>query len=304
MANSIVQNLRGADVKNYGKIRRALNNEFLDLGHVFAAPELSRSPDYIFDVLTDDAVAFTAWDSDDPLNNSNAEVGGQASPALVFAANTLTPVYANVILANDDTVGMIAVRALVLGSATAPTLVAAFDNQYRLKATFSSAAATRVLAESTPGFTITSAATEAGQYTIALPAASAGVIQASVDHTNGAEATEVIWANPNNYVTATGAGEINLTAATAASAVPDLTAPTDTHVLHVLASIREANGHVFRHTQDSADTGDTLLKFAINTTPTPDSLIVQVTGITGAELRWHGNVWIGDPQPIAFRDQA
>jgi hypothetical protein len=113
-------------------------------------------------------------------------------------------------------------------------------------------------------------------------------------------ASEATHAQPNSVVTATGAGEIRLYG----DATPALNAPTDTDILHVIARVRETNGHVYRHTQDSADTAGTLLKFGINTSPTPDSLILQVTGIASAELRWSGGVWIGERLPIAFRTQV
>jgi hypothetical protein len=301
MANSIVANNKGAYTNIYGKLRAALANQSQELGQLFAAPSLCRSPDYTFDALTEDANAFTVWDSDDPLDNSNAERNGEASPALLFPANTLTPVEAFTLVANDDTVGAIAVRALVLGSATAPTLVSAFENTYTLKATFATAAATRVLAESTPGFTITSAAVATGRYTIALPSGAKAInIACGCDMGAATVASEGTHFQPNAVVTATGAGEVRLYG----DATPALNAPTDTHILHVVARVRETNGHVWRHTQDSADTGDTLLKFGINTSPTPDSLILQVTGIASAELRWAGAVWIGERLPVAFRTQA
>jgi len=300
MANSIVQNQRGADRNLYGQLRAAFANDPSALSNMFGAPTLARGPDYTFDALTDDAVAFTCWDSNDPLNNSRADVGGFPSPALVFPANTLTPVEAFVLVANDDTVGAIAVRALVLGSATAPTLVSAFENTYTLKATFATAAATAVTAETTPGFTITSAAVATGRYTIALPSGAKAInISCGLDMAANTVASEATHAQPNSIVTATGAGEIRLYG----DATPALNAPTDTDILHVIARVRETNGHVYRHTQDSADTAGTLLKFAINATPTPDSLIVQVTGIASAELRWSGGVWIGDRLPVAFRTQ-
>lgn len=301
MANSIVQNNKGAYRDSYGKLRAAFANQSLELGQVFAAPSLARSPDYVFDALTEDATAFTVWDSSDPLDNDNAERNGEASPALSFPANTLTPVEAFVLVANDDTIGAIGVRALVLGSATAPTLVSAFENTYTLKATFATAAATRVVAESTPGFTITSAAVATGRYTIALPSGAKALnIACGCDMGAATVSSEGTHFQPNAVVTATGAGEVRLYG----DATPALNAPTDTHILHVIARLRETNGHVYRHTQDSADTADTLLKFAINTSPTPDSLILQVTGIASAELRWSGGIWIGERLPIAFRTQT
>lgn len=301
MANSIVQNLRGADRGFYGRLRNALANQPTDLGQTFADPGLCRAPDYAFDALTEDAVAFTVWSSADPLNNSNAETGGIANPALLFPANTLTPVQAFVLVANDDTVGAISVQAMVLGSATAPTLVSAFENTYTLKATFATAAATRVVAESTPGFTITSAAVATGRYTIALPSGAKAInIACGCDMGAATVASEGTHFQPNAIVTSTGAGEVRLYG----DATPALNAPTDTHILHVVARLRETNGHVWRHTQDSADTADTLLKFGINTATTPDALILQVTGIASAELRWSGGVWIGERLPIAFRTQV
>jgi hypothetical protein len=300
MANSIVQNSRGADVNNYGRLRGAINNQFGPLGQVFASPQLGRSPDYVFDALTDDAVAFIAWDSSDPLDNDNADRNGQPSPALLFPANTLTRVYADVLVANDDTIGMIAVQALVLGSATAPTLLAAFENVYTLKGAFTGGNLASVVAETTPGFGFTAAEVATGRTTIALPADAKMInIVSSLDLIAGA-ATGGIFILPNGITTATGAGELRAYDLE----TPALTEPPDTSIIHVQARVREPNGHVFRFTQDSADTAGTLLRFGINTASTPDSLKVEVTGIASAELRWHGNVWIGERQPIAFRTQA
>lgn len=307
MANAIQQNLRGSTKDAYHKLKLALayggspsGQSSRELGQLFANPALMRCPDYWFDATTDDAVAFTVWDSSDPLNGTNASVNGEASPALLFPANTLTPVVGFGILANDDTIGAIAVQCLVAGSATAPTLVSAFRNEYVLKATFSSGAASRVVAESSPEFTIVSTAAATGRYTIALPIAVSGHITCGLDSAAATVATAALHAQPNAYVISTGAGEIR----TFGAATPALTAPGDTHILHARASIREKNGHLLRVTNDSGDTADTLLKFGINTSPTPDSLIIQATGITGAELRWSGGIWIGESIPIAFRTQV
>ncbi len=306
MASSIQQNQRGATQSAYRKLKAALAyggnpvGSSAELGQMFASPILFRAPDYTFDAQTDDATVFTVWDSNDPLNNSNAEVNGEASPALVFPANTLTPVYAFGIVANDDTIGAIGVQCLVKGSATAPTLVEAFQNMYVLKATFSSGTASRVVAESTPGFTITAAAVATGRYAIALPASVSGHISCGLDSAAATVATAALHAQPNAFVTSTGVGEIR----TYGAATPALTAPGDTHVLHARATIREANGALFRYTNDSADTADTQLAFSINTTPTPDSLRLRATGIASAELRWTGGIWLGERIPIAFRTQV
>jgi hypothetical protein len=300
MANSIVQNQRGADRNLYGQLRAALANDPASLSGMFGSPTLARGPDYTFDALTDDAVAFTCWDSADPLDNDNASVGGVASPALVFPANTLTPVEAFVLVANDDTVGMIQVRAMVLGSATAPTLAACYENTYTLKGTFTGGNIARIVAESTPGFGVTAAEVATGRTTIALPADAKAInVVSSLDVVAGV-VTGGVFILPNSIITATGAGEIRQYDLE----TPALTEPPDTSILHVQARVREPNGHVLRFTQDSADTADTLLRFGINTASTPDSLIVQVTGIASAELRWSGAVWIGDRLPVAFRTQA
>jgi hypothetical protein len=308
MANGIQQNLRGSTKDGLRKWKAAQAfaggatpvGSSRELGQVFANPALWRCPDYLFDATTDDAVAFTIWDSVDPLANSLAAVNGETPTPLLFAANTLTPVTGFGIVANDDTIGVIAVQALILGSATAPTLVSAFRNEYVLKATFSSGAATRVVAESSPEFTIVSTAVATGRYTIALPASVSGHIVCGLDSAAATVATAALHAQPNAYVTSTGAGEIR----TFGAATPALTAPGDTHILHARASIREKNGHLLRLTNDSADTADTMLKFGITTASTPDSLNLQVTGITGAELRWTGGIWIGETIPIAFRTQV
>lgn len=308
MANSIVQNQRGTHKDGLRKWKAAQAfgggatpaGSSRELGQVFGNPLLWRVPEYTFDALTDDAVAFKVWDSSDPLNNSNAEVQGEASPALEFPANTLTPVRGFAIVANDDTIGAIEMFCLVKGSATAPTLVEAFLNRYVLKATFSSGAATRVAAESTPGFTIVSAAVATGRYTIALPASVSGHISCGLDSAAATVATAALHAQPNAFVTSTGAGEIR----TFGAATPALTAPGDTHILHAIANIREKNGHGMRYTNDSADTQDTQLAWGINTSPTPDSLKLEVTGIASAELRWTGGIWIGERIPIAFRTQV
>ena len=57
-------------------------------------------------------------------------------------------------------------------------------------------------------------------------------------------------------------------------------------------------------TQAGPDVADTMLLFGINATPTPDSLILQVTGITSAELRWTGMIWLGERVPVDFRTQV
>ncbi len=305
MANSILQNLRGADRDLYGKLRAAYANDPAALSAMFSTPSLASGPTYVFDALTEDATAFTVWDSNDPLNNSRADVGGVPSPALLFPANTLTRVEAFTLVANDDTVGAIAVRALVLGSATAPTLVAAFQNTYTLQCTFSSTNWARVAASSTPGTSVTTAQTSTGIYAFAVPTTAAngvasGTFQCNVDNTNTGAAGPCI-ANIDTYSVSAGTARLRLIDAGATPAVINGGADD---VAHITATIREWNGHVFRHTQDSADTAGTLLKFAITASPTPDSLILQVTGIASAELRWSGGVWIGDRLPVAFRTQA
>lgn len=302
MANSIVQNLRGADRDLYGKLRAAFANDPAALSSMFSTPTLASGPTYVFDALTDDAVAFTVWDSNDPLNNSRADVGGFPSPALVFPANTLTPVESFTLVANDDTVGAIATRAMVLGSATAPTLVSAFQNVYTLRTTHDgSGNATRVAAGSTPGFTCTTAETGTGRTALAFPiCASAQWIGTGVDWAANTIGTTVTDCQPTAINAAAGTGEARFFQNDTAS----LTRPSATHIITMSLALRETNGHVYRHTQDSADTADTLLKFGINTAPTPDSLILQVTGIATAELRWSGGVWIGERLPIAFRTQV
>ena len=308
MSNSIVQNQRGATTNALRKWKAAQAfaggatpaGSSKEIGEVFACPELGRLPDFTFDALTDDAVAFQVWVGSDPLNNSNAAVNGEASPALVFPANTLTRVAAHVIVANDDTVGFIGVQGLVLGSATAPTLVPAFVNPYSLRATFSSGAASRVAAQSTPEFTIVATAVATGRYTIALPASNQANVSCGCDMAANTVASEATHAQINTFTTSTGAGEIRFYG----DATPALNAPADTTVLHAIAMVRETNGKLIRHTQDSADTADTLLKFGINTSPTPDNLKLEVTGITSAELRWSGAIWIGERIPIAFRTQV
>jgi hypothetical protein len=306
MANSIVQNQRGATKDAYRKLKAAQAfggtpvGSSRELGQLFENPLLGRVPTYTFDALTDDAVAFIVWDSDDPLDNANAEVNGEASPKLLFPANTLTPVRAHVLVANDDTVGMIAIQALVLGSATAPTLVPAFENTYTLKGTFTGGNIAVIAAETTPGFSATAAEVATGRTTIALPAdAKAITIASSIDVVAGV-VTGGVFTLPNTVVTATGAGEIRQYDLD----TPALTEPPDTSILHVQARVREPNGHLFRHTQDSADTAGTLFRFGINTGSTPDSLKLEVTGLASAELRWSGGIWIGESLPIAFRAQV
>lgn len=308
MANAIQQNLRGATKDGVHKFKLAQAfagggtpvGSSREVGQVFGNPMLWRVPDFVFDATTDDAVAFTIWDSADPLNNSLAAVNGETPTALLFPANTLTNVIAFGIVANDDTIGAIAMQCLIQGSATAPTLVEAFVNQYALKATFSSGTATRVVAQSSPEFTMTAAAVATGRYAIALPIAPSIHVTCGLDSAAATVATAALHAQVNALVVTTGVGEIR----TFGAATPALTAPGDTHILHAVARVREKNGTLLRYTNDSADTADTVLKFGINTVPTPDSLILQATGITSAELRWTGGVWIGESIPIAFRTQV
>lgn len=299
MANSIVKNKRPGFGEK-GNLGLAQSGDPFALARMFANPALDRAPDFAFDVLTDDAVAFIAWDSADPLNNDNADEAGFPSPALLFPANTLTRVHADVLVANDDTVGMISVQALVLGSATAPTLVSAFENTYVLKGVYTGGNIAAVVAETTPGFGVTAAEPAAGRTTIALPADAKAIHIACGFDAQSAVVTGGVFALPNAIVTATGAGEIRFYDLE----TPALTEPPDTGILHVQARVREPNGHVLRHTQDSADTAGTLLRWGINTGSTPDSLKLEVTGLANAELRWSGNIWIGDRRPVAFRTQV
>lgn len=299
MANSIVQNLRGAQRGNYGLLRRALANESAAMSQVFADPSLGRSPDYLFDALTDDAVAFKVWDSSDPLNNSNATVAGETSPALTFPANTLTPVRALVLVANDDTIGMIGVNALVIGSATAPTLSAAFTEIVSIRSTFASGVATRVAAGSSPGTTIAKDST--GDYDITFPACSSvdylgGGLDLGADDPTDA-AVKAVWPRSLNVA---GTGKL-LFQNTDDGGLED---PGDTVVLYANLRCRFNNGEWLRNTQFQADVADTRLLFGINTSPTPDSLKLEVTGITSAELRWSGAIWIGERLPVAFRTQV
>lgn len=299
MANSIVQNLRGADSGYYGRLREALANSPTQMGQLFACPGLGRAPDYNFHALTDDAVAFTAWSSADPLNNSNAETAGIANPALLFPANTLTPVSALAMVANDDTIGLIGVNALVIGSATAPTLSAAFLETVSIRATFSSGVATRVAAGSSPGTTIAKDST--GDYDITFPACSSvdwlgGSVDLGGDDPTDA-AVKTVW--PRSLATA-GTGKL-LFQNTDDGGLED---PGDTVVLYANLRCRFSNGEFMRNTQFQADVADTNLRFAINTATTPDALVLQVTGITSAELRWAGAVWIGERLPVAFRTQT
>lgn len=298
MANSIVQNQRGADRNLYGQLRAALANDPSALSGMFATPTLGRGPDYTFDALTDDAVAFKVWDSNDPLNNSNASVGGTASPALTFPANTLTPCSALVLVANNDTIGMIGVNCLVIGSATAPTLSAAFNEIVSIRSTFSSGTAARVADGSSPGTTIAKAST--GNYDITFPACSSvdwlgGTADPGADDPTDA-AVKLPW---SRSLATAGTGKI-LFQNTDDGGLED---PGDTVTLYANLRCRFNNGEFLRNTQFQADVADTNLRFVINATPTPDSLTLQVTGITSAELRWSGAVWIGERLPIAFRTQ-
>lgn len=299
MANSIVQNLRGADRDIYGKLRAALGNEPKQLGEMFACPALGRSPDYAFDALTDDAVAFTVWDSSDPLNNSNASVGGVASPALSFPANTLTPCSALVLVANDDTIGMIGVNCLVIGSATAPTLSAAFTEIVSIRSTFATGVAARVAAGSSPGTTITKDTT--GDYDIVFPACSSvdwlgGSVDLGADDPTDT-VVKAVWPRSLNVA---GTGKL-IFQNTDDGGLED---PGDTMTVYANLRCRFNNGEFLRNTQFQADVADTRLLFSINTSPTPDSLRLQVTGIASAELRWSGAIWVGERLPIAFRTQA
>jgi hypothetical protein len=299
MANSIVQNLRGAQRGNYGKLRRALANESSAMSGVFAVPELGRSPDFIFDALTDDAVAFKVWDSNDPLNNSNATVAGETSPAMVFPANTLTPVSAIVLVANDDTIGMIGVRALVIGSATAPTLSAAFSEIVSIRSTFATGVATRVAAGSSPGTTIVKDTT--GDYDITFPACSSvDWLGGSLDLGSDDPTDTVVKGMWPRLLNVAGTGKL-IFQNTDDGGLED---PGDTMTAYANLRCRFNNGEFLRNTQFQADVADTNLRFGINATPTPDSLKLEVTGITSAELRWSGGIWIGDSQPIAFRTQV
>jgi hypothetical protein len=296
MANAIVQNLRGADAGPYGKVRRALNNEFKDLGHVFANPALFRSPDYYFSATTDDAVAFTVWDSDDPLDNANADVGGQPSPALKFPANTRTPVHAFALVANDDTIGMIGIRSVVIGSATAPTLEAAFWTTYTVSATYvtTSTVTNRIVTTSSPGTTMTHSTT--------------GIINFTYP-----TLTSAVWVGGAVAPSAVGGDTVILSPASISTASGKLgtysivTTPANPAAAAIITATvggYSTNSEWLRSTQSKADVDDTLLTFTINTASTPDSLIIQATGITGAELQWNGGVWIGDSAAVAFRTQV
>jgi hypothetical protein len=299
MANSIVQTRRHGTAES-GSLKTAQSGDPRELSRLYGNSLLSRAPDYRVDALTDDGVIFTAWDSSDPLNNTNATSEGYASPALVFPANTHTPVIAKVTVANDDTIGWITLACLVKGSATAPTLVEAFTNVHTLGATFSSGTASRVAARSTPDFTITGTPAATGRYTVALTAAASGHIVCGCDSAAATVNTAALHAQPNGYVASTGAGEIRFYGA----ATPALTAPGDTHILHAVATVKQTTGYLDRYTQENADTADCTAVFSINTSPTPDSLRLRVTGITAAELRWNCMIWIGDPLPVAFRTQV
>jgi hypothetical protein len=307
MANSIVQNQRGATRNGNRKLKAALAfggtpvGPSKPLAEMFACPELARSPDYLFDALTDDAVAFTVWDSSDPLDNDNAEVSGEASPALSFPANTLTPVTALAMVANDDTIGMIGVRCLVIGSATAPTLSPAFPVRYTIRGTYAttSTVATRTAASSSPGTTMTHSTT--GDVDVTYPS----LTSPTALHASWAP----IVANP--AVTA----RLNVTPFSVATAAAkllafDMDTPSiqangpDASVVTFQVSGMSTNQEFVRNTQHQADVVDTLLQWAINTSPTPDSLVLQATGITSAELRWTGLIWVGESVPVAFRTQA
>lgn len=299
MANSIVATNKGAYRAEYGRLKAALANQSRQLGQVFANPLLGRSPDYVFDALTDDAVAFTVWDSSDPLNNSNAERNGEASPALLFPANTLTPCSALVLVANDDTIGMIGVDCLVIGSATAPTLSGAFEQIVSLRSTFATGVAARVAAGSSPGTTITKDTT--GDYDITFPSCSSvdwlggSVDLGADDPTDGVVKT--VWPRALNTA---GTGKL-IFQNTDDGGLED---PGDTMTAYASLRCRSSNGEWLRNTQFQGDVADTRLLFSINTSPAPDSLRLQVTGITSAELRWSGCIWLGESLPVAFRTQV
>ncbi len=301
MANSILSTTAPGYGES-GNLALALPGKSLplSLSRVFGHPLLSRSPDYVAMGLTDNSTIFTVWDSNDPLNNSNAAVAGVAYAPLAFPANTLTPVVAKIIFANDDTIGWMTAQCLVKGSATAPVLAAAFLNEYQLKATFSSGTATRVVAESSPGLTITGAAVATGRYAIAFPACKAIHIACGLDSAAATVATAALHAQPNAIVTASGTGEIRMYGA----ATPALTAPGDTHILHVKATLRETVGYLDRFTQDDADVQDARILWDINTTPAPDSLILRVTGIGTTKFKYRCGIWVGDPMAIDFRSQS
>lgn len=299
MSNSILSTT-APGYGEYGNFALASQRLPLALSRVFGHPLLARSPDYVALGLTDNSTIFTVWDSNDPLNNSNAAVAGVVYPPIFFPANTFTPVIAKIIFANDDTVGWMTAQCLVKGSATAPVLAAAFINEYQLKATFATAAATRVVAESTPGFLITSAAVATGRYAVTFPACKAIHITCGLDSAANTVATTPLHAQPNVASASGGTAEIRLYGA----ATPALTAPADTTVLHVKASLRETVGYLDRFTQDDADVQDARLLWDINTTPAPDSLILRVTGLGTTKFKYRCGIWVGDSMPIDFRSQA
>lgn len=307
MANSIAQTERGATASAYGKYKAAQAyggtpvGSSKEVGEMFACPELGRSPDYIIDALTDDGVAFTVWDSSDPLANSNASRNGEASPALSFPANSRTPVTALVSVANDDTIGMIGIRCLVIGSATAPTLAAAFERRYTIRGTYAttSTVATRTAASSSAGTTMTHSTT--GDVDVAFPSLTGPVaLHASwTPIVANPAVTARLIVTPFNVVTAA-----------AKILAFDTDTPTvqangpDASIISFQVSGLSTQGEFYRDTQAQGDTVDTQVAFAINTSPTPDSLILQVTGITSAELRWQARVWVGERLSVAFRTQV
>jgi len=302
MANSISQTRRHGTAE-VGSLKTAQNNDPRELARLYGNPFLGRAPDYIVDALTDDAVAFKVWDSSDPLNNSNATSEGVASPALSFPANSRTKVAAIAEVANDDTIGIIGVEALVAGSATAPTLRAGFFTQYVIRGTYAttSTVATRTVASSSAGTTMTHSTT--GDVDVTYPSLTSPVCL----HASWAP----IVANP--AVTA----RLSVTPFSVATAAAKILAfdmdtpsvqangPDASIVTAVIGGLTD-NREFFRDTQiqSGPDVGDTLCLFGINATPTPDSLKLEVTGIASAELRWNVRIWIGDSQSVAFRTQV